>query len=193
MSVVLDGVRPEPVADADGITSAPGPKKVSDPEKKLGEKTTATNDDDAIEVASMHDSIIEDAAKPYVPADDEVVIDPRLIDYPIPLVAKTVDLHNDFDEPILTFRFWVLTTFWVVVGCAISTLYYFKPYYQDLGSFTVQLLSWGMGDAMARYLPTRRFRIFGWSFTMNPGPWNAKEHALIVVAYWGSVSQEGAM
>ncbi|CAK7233562.1 hypothetical protein SBRCBS47491_008654 [Sporothrix bragantina] len=175
------------MADSIVAAPAPGPKAASDPEKVDEKKKPIVNDDDAIEVASITaNEIIEDAAKAYVPADDDVVIDPRLIDYPIPLVAKTVDLHNDFDEPILTFRFWVLTTFWVVVGCAISTLYYFKPYYQDLGSFTVQLLSWGMGDAMARYLPTRRWSIFGWQFSMNPGPWNAKEHALIVVAYWGS-------
>lgn len=89
-------------------------------------------------------------------------------------------------EPILTFRFWVLSTFWVVVGCAISAMYYFKPYYQTLSSYAVQLLSWGMGDAMAKYLPKKTFTIFGRSFSLNPGPWNAKEHALIVVAYWGS-------
>ena len=173
------------------FVSAPGPKAATDPEKEpvIDEKKAPIVDADAIDAASIAaNEIIEDAAKAYVPSEDDVVIDPRLVDYPIPLVAKTVDLHNDFDEPILTFRFWVLTTFWVVVGCAISTLYYFKPYYQDLGSFTVQLLSWGMGNAMARYLPTRKWSVFGWQFTMNPGPWNAKEHASIVVAYWGSVS-----
>jgi hypothetical protein len=37
----------------------------------------------------------EDTRKIYVPNDDEEFIDPRLNDYPIPLVAKTVDLHND--------------------------------------------------------------------------------------------------
>ena len=31
----------------------------------------------------------------YIPNDDEEFIDPRLSEYPIPLVAKTVDLHND--------------------------------------------------------------------------------------------------
>ncbi len=45
-----------------------------------------------------------------------------------------------------------------------------------------------MGDAMARWLPKKKTAIFGYSFSLNPGPWNAKEHALIVVAYWGSVS-----
>lgn len=31
----------------------------------------------------------------YVPDEKDEFIDPRLKDYPIPLVAKTVDLHND--------------------------------------------------------------------------------------------------
>lgn len=97
-------------------------------------------------------------------------------------------ISNLRSEPILTFRFWVLSTFWVLVGCALSTFYFFKPYYNSITSYAVQLLSWGMGDAMARYLPTRQFSFFGWKWSMNPGPWNAKEHALIVVAYWGSVS-----
>lgn len=86
----------------------------------------------------------------------------------------------------MTFRFWFLATFWVVAGCAVSSIYYFKPYVNTLSSYAVQLLSWGMGDAMARYLPKRTYTVFGKSFSLNPAPWNAKEHALIVVAYWGS-------
>lgn len=50
-----------------------------------------------VEVASAGlDSDIDDPAKIYVPEDDEEFIDPRLKNYPVPLVAKTVDLHNDF-------------------------------------------------------------------------------------------------
>ena len=120
------------------------------------------------------------------PKEDDEFVDPRLENYPIPLVAKTVSLKNDPNEHILTFRFWVLSTFWVVVGCGVSSFYYFKPYQLNLTSYAVQLLSWGMGTAMARSLPTRTFNTFGWKWSFNPGPWNAKEHALIVVAYWGS-------
>lgn len=64
------------------------------------EKTTDNFDekdlgiDDANSLSS--DTIIDDAAKIYVPDDNEEYIDPRLKNYPIPLVAKTVDLHNDF-------------------------------------------------------------------------------------------------
>lgn len=64
-----------------------------------GEKTTADFDEKNpnIEVASTGpDSDFDDAAKIYVPGDDEEFIDPRLKNYPVPLVAKTVDLHNDF-------------------------------------------------------------------------------------------------
>lgn len=108
-----------------------------------------------------------------------------LVLFPMLIASLISNLRS---EPILTFRFWVLSTFWVLVGCALSTFYYFKPYYNTITSYAIQLLSWGMGDAMARYLPTRQFSFFGWKWSMNPGPWNAKEHALIVVAYWGSVS-----
>jgi hypothetical protein len=34
---------------------------------------------------------------------------------------------------------------------------------------------------MARWLPTRVFRVFGYNFTFNPGPFNQKEHMLITV------------
>lgn len=39
---------------------------------------------------------------------------------------------------------------------------------------------------MARYLPRRKCSLLGHQWSLNPGPWNAKEHALVVVAYWGS-------
>jgi hypothetical protein len=34
---------------------------------------------------------------------------------------------------------------------------------------------------MARWLTTRKFGLFGFSFTLNPGPFNQKEHMLITV------------
>jgi hypothetical protein len=91
MAVVPDGA-PEGVTTTE-ITSA-GERGHSLDEKKqhFNEKTAD------IEVNSERaDSEYEDdAAKIYVPDENEEFIDPRLKDYPIPLVAKTVDLHNDF-------------------------------------------------------------------------------------------------
>ncbi|OOG00122.1 hypothetical protein ASPCADRAFT_161658 [Aspergillus carbonarius ITEM 5010] len=179
---------------ADEVTDSPLSTPVETNEKKPGLHVQETADIHDVEVAPgfVAEADFEGHYKEVpvgegiVPDDNDEFIDPRLKDYPIPLVAKTVDLRNDPTEPILTFRFWTLSTFWVLVGCALSTFYYFKPYYNTITSYAVQLLSWGMGDAMAKYLPKRQFNFFGWKWTMNPGPWNAKEHALIVVAYWGS-------
>lgn len=42
-----------------------------------------------------HGSVAEvDMAEVVIPDDDDEFIDPRLKDYPVPLVAKTVDLHD---------------------------------------------------------------------------------------------------
>ena len=65
---------------------------------KLG--TSEINEDD-VGVGTFEDF---NSGKVFVPDDNDLFIDPRLADYPIPLVAKTVDLHNDPTEPILTFR-----------------------------------------------------------------------------------------
>lgn len=39
-------------------------------------------------------------------------------------------------------------------------MYYFKPYYQTLSSYAVQLLSWGMGDA-SKWTLDRAFPLLG--------------------------------
>lgn len=38
-----------------------------------------------------------------------------------------------------------------------------------------------MGKFLEKVLPTRQFNIFGWTFTLNPGPFNQKEHVLCTV------------
>ncbi|KAG0025207.1 hypothetical protein BGZ81_007330, partial [Podila clonocystis] len=38
-----------------------------------------------------------------------------------------------------------------------------------------------IGQFMARVLPTRRHNLFGFHFTLNPGPFNVKEHVLVTI------------
>ncbi|KAJ3098228.1 hypothetical protein HDU97_004180 [Phlyctochytrium planicorne] len=38
-----------------------------------------------------------------------------------------------------------------------------------------------MGIAMARALPERKVKVWRWEFSLNPGPFNQKEHTLIFV------------
>lgn len=38
-----------------------------------------------------------------------------------------------------------------------------------------------LGKALERILPTTRFQTFGYTWTLNPGPFNIKEHVLITI------------
>jgi OPT family oligopeptide transporter len=45
----------------------------------------------------------------------------------------------------------------------------------------IQLLALPVGRLFAWALPTTKFRTFGYVWTLNPGPFNIKEHAVITV------------
>ena len=45
----------------------------------------------------------------------------------------------------------------------------------------IQLISYPFGVALAKWMPTRTFRVKGFKFTFNPGPFNQKEHLLITI------------
>ena len=48
-------------------------------------------------------------------------------------------------------------------------------------SLVAQLVSYPLGCAWTKVMPSRRFRLFGKEFSFNPGPFNMKEHTIIVV------------
>ena len=60
---------------------------------------------------------------------------------------------------------------------------FFAPRFPSihLGAVVVQLISYPSGVALAKWLPTRTFRIGRLKFSLNPGPFNQKEHMLITV------------
>jgi hypothetical protein len=45
----------------------------------------------------------------------------------------------------------------------------------------VAIIALPSGNLLAYILPTRQWSVFGKSFTLNPGPFNRKEHALIAI------------
>jgi hypothetical protein len=67
-------------------------KTPSASDHSLSEKKGLDVEIDAVDSNDFSD-IPDD--KIIIPEENDVVIDPRLKDYPIPLVARTVDLHND--------------------------------------------------------------------------------------------------
>ena len=103
---------------------------------------------------------------------------------PIEQVRLTVPNTDDPTLPVWTFRMWTLG----LLSCAIlSFLNQFFSYRTEpllVSQITVLVASLPIGRFMAATLPTTKFRILGFGsrlFSLNPGPFNMKEHVLITI------------
>lgn len=103
---------------------------------------------------------------------------------PIEEVRLTVTNTDDPTLPVWTFRMWLLG---LLSCCLLSFLNQFFAYRTEplvITQITVQVATLPIGHFLARVLPETRFRIPGAGprmFSLNPGPFNIKEHVLISV------------
>ncbi|KAJ2086761.1 hypothetical protein IW140_005455 [Coemansia sp. RSA 1813] len=102
-------------------------------------------------------------------------------DSPFEMVRASVSNKDDPDLPCLTFRSWVLGIIFAVGLAFVNQFYWFRENSIVLNGYVVQLLSFPLGYIMALVLPKRKFRTFGWEWTLNPGPFNIKEHVIISI------------
>ncbi|CAK7218725.1 hypothetical protein SBRCBS47491_003608 [Sporothrix bragantina] len=106
--------------------------------------------------------------------------DEEVEDSPYPEVRAAV--HNyDTNLPCNTVRAWVIGLTLVVVGASMNTLFSLRQPSISIGTLVAQIIAWPMGHAWARVMPHRRFNTFGLHWSLNPGPFNVKEHSIIVV------------
>ncbi|GJJ75289.1 hypothetical protein EMPS_07647 [Entomortierella parvispora] len=101
---------------------------------------------------------------------------------PIEAVRLAVPLHDDPTLPVVTFRFWFISFLFAALGSTIQQYYFFRSTSGSYSIFFVNLVSYTMGKFLAKVLPTAKFSLFGHNFSLNPGPFNIKEHALIGIA-----------
>ncbi|KAI8801478.1 OPT oligopeptide transporter protein-domain-containing protein [Cladochytrium replicatum] len=107
--------------------------------------------------------------------DDESIVDEdRSI---IPEVALVVPTTDDPTLPAITFRSFILGTFFTILAAATGQFYFFRSASIVLSPFFIILSSYPMGVFLARVLP--KVKILG--IPLNPGPFNAKEHTVITV------------
>ncbi|GAA5981396.1 hypothetical protein JCM11641_005307 [Rhodosporidiobolus odoratus] len=85
------------------------------------------------------------------------------------VVGKVVPESDDTSLPTLTFRVWLLGTVLCVFGAAVSQLFFFKSNAPSFSSFFIILISFPLGKWLDKILPD----------SLNPGPFNKKEHLLI--------------
>ncbi|KAJ1914080.1 hypothetical protein H4219_004934 [Mycoemilia scoparia] len=102
-------------------------------------------------------------------------------DSPIEEVRAAVPPTDDASLPTATFRAWSLGILFTLAVSFVNQFFWFRAQPLTIGVLVVELLSFPLGKFMARVLPTKVFRFWRWSFTLNPGPFNIKEHALISI------------
>ncbi|KAF9081506.1 hypothetical protein BGX23_000803 [Mortierella sp. AD031] len=90
-----------------------------------------------------------------------------------------VPITDDPNLGAITFRFWVISTFFGIIGAVIQQYYFYRSTSGSFSIFFVNLTSYAIGKAMARVLPVGAFTFGSVSLSLNPGPFNIKEHALI--------------
>ncbi|KAF9977099.1 hypothetical protein BGZ73_006973 [Actinomortierella ambigua] len=100
-------------------------------------------------------------------------------DSPIEEVRITVPNTDDPSIPCNTFRMWFLGLIFAAAISFVNQFFYMRQTTITIGYAVVALLSLPIGHFMARVLPTTEYSLFGWSFTLNPGPFSIKEHVLI--------------
>ena len=115
-----------------------------------------------------------------VVGDDDEEEEEEEEDSPYPEVRAAV--HNyDTDLPCNTVRAWVIGLTLVVIGASMNTLFSLRQPSISIGTLVAQIIAWPMGHAWARVMPQRRFNTLGLRWSLNPGPFNVKEHSIIVV------------
>ncbi|KAL4885992.1 OPT oligopeptide transporter protein-domain-containing protein [Aspergillus karnatakaensis] len=89
--------------------------------------------------------------------------------------------ENDPTEPILTLRMWVLGILFCVVASGLNTLYTLRTPSLTISASVALLLAYPLGKLWEKTIPSWNIPLGPWSFNLNPGPFNTKEHVLIYI------------
>ncbi|KAF8482124.1 OPT-domain-containing protein [Russula ochroleuca] len=102
-------------------------------------------------------------------------------DSPYPEVRAAVANTDDPTMVVNTFRVWFLGLLLAMIVPAFNAVISLRFPYVIISVLFVQIVTLPLGKFMEWALPRYRISAFGHSFSLNPGPFNIKEHTLIAV------------
>lgn len=110
-------------------------------------------------------------------------------DSPFPEVRASVSNIDDPEMPCLTFRSWFLGLFFTCIVSAVNVFFMFRYPAPIVTPIITQVLSYPCGKLLAWILPATSWRLprwmtrlgFGDEVSLNPGPFNIKEHTIIIM------------
>lgn len=102
---------------------------------------------------------------------------------PIEHVRLTVSNEDDITLPVWTFRMWTMGLASCIILSFLNTFFYYRTEPLVISMIAVQVATLPIGRFLARVLSNKKRRVpgLGYEFTLNPGPFNMKEHALISI------------
>lgn len=83
--------------------------------------------------------------------------------------------------PANTVRAWVIGMLLCTIGSAVNMLLSLRNPSIMLTTFVIQLIAYPLGLCWDYVFPDRVWNIWGLKFNLRPGPFNFKEHVIIVV------------
>ncbi|CAG7853661.1 Glutathione transporter 1 [Serendipita indica DSM 11827] len=106
-------------------------------------------------------------------------------DSPYPEVRASVSNTDDTEMPAATIRMWVLGMFLCLIAISLNTFFNFRFPSPTLTPLVILLIAYPCGRFLAAVLPIRTYQLPAWlggaRFSLNPGPFNVKEHVLIFI------------
>lgn len=101
-------------------------------------------------------------------------------DSPYPEVRAAVRNYDE-EMPCNTVRAWTIGMSLIFLGASMNTLFSLRSPSISLGALLAQVVAWPIGHGWARIMPEWQVNTFGLKWSLNPGPFNIKEHSIIVV------------
>ncbi|KAL4645467.1 hypothetical protein ACB092_02G237000 [Castanea dentata] len=125
-------------------------------------------------------SINEEIKTPLIRTSDSS--SPEIENSPIEQVALTVPITDDTSLPSFTFRTWILGTLACGLLSFLNQFFWYRKEPLTLTSISAQIAVVPLGHLMASTITKRVFfKGRKHEFTLNPGPFNVKEHVLITI------------
>ncbi|GJV04572.1 oligopeptide transporter 4-like protein [Tanacetum coccineum] len=157
-------------------------------EEHVDEESPIEEPDDEESPIEEHDdakSPIEEHVDEESPIEEHVDEECPIVEHddeesPIEEVRSTVPTTDDSTQSVWTFRMWVLG----LASCVLLSCQNQFFSYQASPLIITQLATLALGRRMAALLPTSTFGLPGCGsrkFSLNPGPFNMKEHVLITI------------
>lgn len=126
---------------------------------------------------------IESSGKGYESLIQEMKIEAILVteNSPYAEVRAVVDNYDEPELPVSTVRAYLIGSIFVFGGAFANQLFQNRQPSVVIYANVAQLLAYPCGKGLAKILPDWGFNFMGSRISLNPGPFNRKEHMLITI------------